>query len=74
MEKTQEACRMVEQAGLSYREAKRVMESDLFLDEYPDGTLGPHIGQSFSVKCSCMQNHKDRRRWNKCAAEAAKAK
>ena len=43
MEKTQEACRMVEQAGLSYREAKRVMESDLFLDEYPRWDLGsPH--------------------------------
>ena len=35
MEKTREAHRMAEQAGLSYREAERVVESDLFLDEYP---------------------------------------
>ena len=27
--------RMAEQVGLSYREAKWVVESDLFLDEYP---------------------------------------
>ena len=43
MEKTQEAHCMVEQVGLSYREAKRVVESDLFLDEYPQWDLGsPH--------------------------------
>ena len=43
MEKTWEACRVVEQEGLSYREAKRVVESNLFLDEYPRWDLGsPH--------------------------------
>ena len=43
MEKTQEACYMAEQAGLSYREAEWVVESDLFLDEYPQWDLGsPH--------------------------------
>ena len=43
MEKTQEAHHMVEQEGLSYREAERVVESDLFLDEYPQWDLGsPH--------------------------------
>ena len=43
MEKTWEACRMVQQVGLSYREAERVVESDLFLDEYPQWDLGsPH--------------------------------
>ena len=35
MEKTREAHHMAEQEGLSYREAKRVVESNLFLDEYP---------------------------------------
>ena len=35
MEKTWEAHRMAEQVGLPYREAKQVVESDLFLDEYP---------------------------------------
>ena len=35
MEKTWEACRVAEQEGLSYREAKWVVESNLFLDEYP---------------------------------------
>ena len=43
MEKTQEARHMAEQMGLSYREAKQVVESDLFLDEYPRWDLGsPH--------------------------------
>ena len=43
MEKTREACHMAEQVGLSYREAKQVVESDLFLDEYPQWGLGsPH--------------------------------
>ena len=35
MEKSWEACHVAEQEGLSYREAKRVVESNLFLDEYP---------------------------------------
>ena len=39
MEKTQEACCMAEQEGLSYREAKLV-ELNLFLDEYPRWNLG----------------------------------
>ena len=43
MVKTQEACHMAEQVGLSYREVKQVVESDLFLDEYPQWDLGsPH--------------------------------
>ena len=43
MEKTWEACRMVEQEGLSYREAEQIVESDLFLDEYPQWNIGsPH--------------------------------
>ena len=43
MEKTQEAYHMTEQMGLSYREAKWVVESHVFLDEYPRWDLGsPH--------------------------------
>ena len=43
MEKTRESCHMAEQVGLSYRVAKWVVESDLFLDEYPRLDLGsPH--------------------------------
>ena len=43
MEKTREACSVAEHEGLSYREAKRVVESNLFLDEYPRWNLGsPH--------------------------------
>ena len=40
MEKTREAHRMADCEGLSYREAKRVVESNLFLDEYPQWNLG----------------------------------
>ena len=33
----------VEEEGLSFREAERVVESELFLDEYPQWGLGtPH--------------------------------
>ena len=43
MEKTWEACHVVEHEGLSYREAEQVVESNLFLDEYPQWNLGsPH--------------------------------
>ena len=43
MEKTQEASHMAEQEGLSYREAEWVVETDLFLDEYPQWNIGsPH--------------------------------
>ena len=43
MEKSQVACHWAEQEGLSFREAERVIESKLFLDEYPQWGLGtPH--------------------------------
>ena len=43
MELTQEACLRVEQEGISFREAQCIVESDLFLDEYPRWDLGtPH--------------------------------
>ena len=32
---------MVEQEGLSFREAERVVETNLFLDEYPQWNIGP---------------------------------
>ena len=35
MEKSQVACCRAEEEGLSFREAERVIESKLFLDEYP---------------------------------------
>ena len=43
MEKTWEACCRAEQEGLSFREAKQVIEMELFLDEYPCWNMGsPH--------------------------------
>ena len=43
MEKSQVDCCWVEEEGLSFREAERVIESELFLDEYPRWGLGtPH--------------------------------
>ena len=43
MEKTQEAHCRAEQEGLSFREAKQVVEMELFLDEYPRWSMGsPH--------------------------------
>ena len=43
MEKSREAHDKAEEEGLSFREAERVMESELFLDKYPQWGLGtPH--------------------------------
>ena len=43
MEKTREAHHRVEQEGISFHEAEQMVESDLFLDEYPRWDLGtPH--------------------------------
>ena len=43
MEKSRMACHQAEEEGLSFREAERVVESELFLDEYPRWGLGtPH--------------------------------
>ena len=43
MEKSHMALRRVEEEGLSIREAERVIESEMFLDEYPWWELGtPH--------------------------------
>ena len=43
MEKSHVACHQVEEEGLSIREAERVIESEMFLDEYPRWELGtPH--------------------------------
>ena len=74
MEKTWEAHHMVEQEGLSYREAKQIVESDLFLDEYPRWDLGsPHrlviLHEMFlhaesrgqkEAECMCHQGHQSR--------------
>ena len=43
MEKTWEAHHMAEQEGFSFREAEQVVETNLFLDEYPWWNIGsPH--------------------------------
>ena len=43
MEKSHVACQQAEEEGLSIREAERVIESEMFLDEYPQWELGtPH--------------------------------
>ena len=43
MEKSHMAHCQVEEEGLSIREAERVNESEMFLDEYPQWELGtPH--------------------------------
>ena len=41
MEKSQVACCQGQEEGLSFREAEIVIESELFLDEYPQWGLGP---------------------------------
>ena len=71
MEKTLEAHNVAEHEGLSYREAKQVVESNLFLDKYPRWNLGsPHqsviLHEMFlhaesrghkEVECMCCQGH-----------------
>ena len=67
MELTQEACLRVEQEGISFREAQRIVESDLFLDEYPRWDLGTLHWPVILTKCSCMPRPEDGRRQNACA-------
>ena len=71
MEITQEACLRAEQEGISFREAQCIVESDLFLDEYPRWDLGtPHqpviLHEMFlhaaargqkEAECMCCQGH-----------------
>ena len=43
MERAQVACEHAEETGMSIRELERVVDSELFLDEYPRWGLGtPH--------------------------------
>ena len=37
MEWVHMACECAEETGTSYRELERVIDSELFLDKYPDG-------------------------------------
>ena len=67
------ACHWVEEEGLSIREAERVVESEMFLDEYPRWELGLPTRQSSFMKCSFMPQNEDGKRQNICAAEVAKA-
>ena len=73
MEKTREACCMAEQEGLSFREAGRVVEINLFLDECPRWNIMFPISQLSYKRCSCMQHQEGRKRQNVCATRAAKA-
>ena len=68
MEKTQEACHRVEWEGLSFREAKQVVEMELFLDEYPHWNIGSLTDPLFYTKWSYMPHHKGGKRQNICAA------
>ena len=73
MEKSQVTCCRVEEEGLSFREAERVIKSELFLDEYPNGALDPPTGQLSCMRCSFMLQDGGRKRQNVCATEATKA-
>ena len=44
MGKMQEACHRAEQEGISFQKAQQMVESDLFLDEYPRWDLEPCTG------------------------------
>ena len=72
MEKAWVAHKHAEESGMSYRESERVVDSELFLDEYPRWGLGtPH--QWCCIKCSFMPQGKGRKRQNICAAKAPRA-
>ena len=74
MEKSRVACHHAEEEGLSIREVERVIESEMFLDEYPRWELGtPHqtviLHEMFlhaaergqkEVECMCCQGHQSR--------------
>ena len=72
MEKSQMACRWAEEEGLSYREVERVMESELFLNEYSQWGLGTPHQSVIYMRCFYMPKHGGRRRQNICATKATK--
>ena len=59
---------MAEQEELSFREAEQVVETDLFLDEYPWWNIGSPTSQLSYMRCSCTWHHEGKKRWNVCAA------
>ena len=73
MEKTWEAHCRAEQEGLSFREAERVVEMELFLDKYPHWNMGsPH--QSVTPQEMFLHTaSRGRKRWNICATGATQA-
>ena len=73
MEKSQVAHCQAEEVGLSFREAERVIESELFLDEYPQWGLGTPTSQLSCMRCSFMLQDGGGKRQNICATEATKA-
>ena len=50
-----------------------MVDSELFLDEYPRWGLGTPTSQWCCMKCSFMPQGEGRKRWNTCSAEAAGA-
>ena len=73
MERARVARECAEETGMSYRESERVVDSELFLDEYPRWGLGTPTGQWCCMKCSFMLQGEDRKRQNICGTEAAGA-
>ena len=73
MEKSWVTHHRVEEEGLSIREAERVIESKLFLDEYPWWGLGTPHWSVILHEISFMLQDRGRKRQNICATEAAKA-
>ena len=74
MEKTWDAHRRVEREGLFFREAKRVVEMELFLDEYPRWNIGsPHQSVTLHEMFLHAASHEGGKRQNVCAAGAAQA-
>ena len=73
MEKSQVTHCQAEEEGLSFREAERVIESELFLDKYPQWGLGPPTRWLSCMRCFFTLQDRGRKRQDVCAAGAIKA-
>ena len=73
MEKSQVTHHRVEEEGLCIRGVERVIDSEMFLDEYPGGNSGLPNGQLSCMRCSFMLQNEGGKKQNVCATEVAKA-
>ena len=73
MERSWVARERAKEEGISFRESEWLVDSELFLDEYPQWGLGTPHWLVVLCKCSSTLQGEGRKRWNACSTEATEA-